>query len=195
VTVTAGSGGSATLNGCSIGIMTTDDTYDSTPTRITWDSGNNGTTVSANSSKVSDEITFNFTKTNRHGIHNYCADEINFRWQNEGVGGLYWNSGGSDDTMTLNPTTSPIANDCYYMTLVEVYTASGEWITVFPEALVATSSTPEPTVSTISNITVNTGILEATVVFNTPSVNQDDEEIIKKIIKDIVKTIIKVIRK
>jgi hypothetical protein len=120
VTVQAGSGGNATLNGCSIGTMSSGDTYDATPTRITWDSGNNGTTVTASSTKVSDEITFTFDKTVRHGIHIYCADEVNFRWQNDGVDGTNWDAGASDDTMTLNPSLSAVAGDCYYMVLVEV---------------------------------------------------------------------------
>jgi len=64
VTIPAYSGGNFVVDGTSIGLMTTADDMDDAPNgtfkRITWDGGNSGTTITAGSEKVSDEITFDW---------------------------------------------------------------------------------------------------------------------------------------
>ena len=99
LTVPAGTG-DFTFDGASIGLMTTVDDFDSAPTRITWDSGNDGATVPADGSKVSDEIDFSFDKTKRYGIHLYMSNRNHIKYDNSVGDGLYYDAGGSDDTLT-----------------------------------------------------------------------------------------------
>ena len=103
ITVPAGAGGDFTFNGASIGLMTTADDFDSAPTRITWDSGNDGATVPADGSKVSDEIDFSFDKTKRYGIHLYMANRSHIKHVDSGGDGLYWKD---DVDNTLTQTVS-----------------------------------------------------------------------------------------
>ena len=103
--------------------MTTAEDFDDTPTRITWDTGSSGTTITAGNTKVSDEIVFTFTKTNRHGIHIYMADRDNMKYVASGYDGYYYDEGGSGDlTMTAAWTVDGLdADGVAVADLVEVY--------------------------------------------------------------------------
>jgi hypothetical protein len=101
ITIRAKSDHNLVITGASIGRMTTGAVYDSAPTRITWDSGANGTTVSSGQTKLSDEITFSFDKTLRYGIH--LAGAILGATYDDTVGGTaeydnYSGTDGSQDT-------------------------------------------------------------------------------------------------
>ena len=127
VTVTAGASNNWTFGGASIGVMTTDGTFDSTPTRITWDTENNGATINAGESKVSDEITFAFDKTNRHGFSFYMADRTGLTFHATVGGTLYYNSEIGDESQSLSLSSSDSASPrTYHVDKVEVY-ASNVW--------------------------------------------------------------------
>ena len=118
ITVEAGSDGNWVLDGCSIGVMTTDDVYSSTPTRITFDGGSYGATVTNSGTKVSDEVTFSFSSTVRYGVHIYSADRTNITYTNSGAG-MYWDSAG-DDTMVLDASLDSSELN-YGLVKIEVY--------------------------------------------------------------------------
>ena len=125
ITVKAGPSGNATLDGSSIGLMTTDDDMDDaangTFKRITWESDNNGVTCTANQSKVSDELTFDFDKTKRYGIHIYMVDRVNWGFKTV-ADGLYHNTPGVDDTLTQTVAYAHV-NSSGPITKLEVFVA------------------------------------------------------------------------
>ena len=63
ISITAGPSGNLVIDKTTIGLMTTDDVFDNAPTQITWDTGNDGATINAGTTKVSDEIDFTFRNT------------------------------------------------------------------------------------------------------------------------------------
>ena len=119
VTIKAGSG-STTVDGCSIGPMPTVDDFSGVPTRITFDSGNNGVTVQSGAVKASDEIEFDYDCTKRYGIHLYCVDRLNLGFQSAGRG-LYYNTPGDDDTLTQTVAYDSDANLTYGALKLEIY--------------------------------------------------------------------------
>lgn len=128
VTVSAGAGSTWTFAGLSIGVMTTADDYDfaydaenpGAPTRITFNTGSSGATVGAGASLLSDEITYTFTKTARHGLHLYMADKVHIKYVGSGSHGSYYNMTASDDTLTQTVSYTSEANPTYGIDLVEV---------------------------------------------------------------------------
>jgi hypothetical protein len=134
ITVEADATGSATLQGASIGQMTTDDDMDNpingTFKRITWDTGNNGTTVSAGQQKVSDELTFDFDKTKRYGIHLYMTSRDNWVYDSSGADGVYWNNGAANDTAVQTVSYSLLGDISAVATKLEVYVAGTNWSNV-----------------------------------------------------------------
>ncbi|MBE3088046.1 MAG: right-handed parallel beta-helix repeat-containing protein, partial [Chloroflexi bacterium] len=122
ITAKAGAGGNWVLDGASIGAMTTADDFDADPTRITWDSGSAGATVPAGGTKVSDEITFTFTKTSRYGMHSYSANRANIAYGTIVLANaLYNDSDGVDDTLTKTVAYAAQSNLVYGFSKLEVY--------------------------------------------------------------------------
>lgn len=120
VTCKAADGYTVTIAGASIGAGASGDTYDAAPTRITFDGGNSGASLSAGQTKLSDEITFAFDKTLRYLIHVYST-ECNFNYYTYTSQSYYNTAAGGDDTLTLNPATTA-ASSMHFIKL-EVYNA------------------------------------------------------------------------
>jgi hypothetical protein len=129
ITVTAWSWGAATLDGTSVGLMTTADDMDDaigdedegTFQRITWEGDNDGVSCNADQEKVSDEITFAFDKTERYGFHIYMVDRENWSYDESVSDGMYHNTPGADDTLTQTVGYTPLANMTAIITKIEVY--------------------------------------------------------------------------
>lgn len=138
ISVTAAAAGAAVLDGTSIGVMTTGEDFDSAPTRITWvdAGGGNGMTIPAGTTEVSDEITFDFDKTVRHGVHFYLANRINFRYVVAGHDDYYHVTGGGDQTLLEDATYSLADNDTVCLDLLEVF--EGEPPTWIPIVIMIT---------------------------------------------------------
>jgi len=120
ITIQASTGTSATLGGTSIGESTAADDFAVAPTRITWDSGSDTTTITAGQSKMSDETTFAFNKTKRYLVHQYqTARNIAY-----GTSVLldYWSSDAVDRTMTQSVAFSGPSNAVYILKF-EIYVA------------------------------------------------------------------------
>lgn len=109
LTYKAQADGDSNIDGSSIGVMTAVDDFDNPPTRITWDTGNPGTTVPSGGTKVSDPIVFAFDKSVRHGVHTFAGSGFNLRRQSS-TDGTYFATNPADDTLTqviaYGPTTS-----------------------------------------------------------------------------------------
>ncbi|HLE49236.1 MAG TPA: right-handed parallel beta-helix repeat-containing protein [Patescibacteria group bacterium] len=74
ITVKAAAGGSVTIDNSSVCIANGGwNDCDSTPTRITWDGGNNSATISAGASKTSDPITFSWSTSNINAVSVYVS--------------------------------------------------------------------------------------------------------------------------
>lgn len=117
ITAKAGATGAWTFGGASIGLMTTADDFDDAPTRITWETGNNGATIGAGSTLVSDEITFSFDKTKRYGIHFYMDSRNHISYA--AVGDCYYLDD-VDNTLTQSVTYSTDSN-IYGLDKLEVF--------------------------------------------------------------------------
>jgi len=127
ITLEAGTTGDFILVGTSIGVMTTGDDYDASPTRITWvdEGGGNGITIPQGTTVVSDEITFTFTKTSRHGIHLYAEDWLNARRTSSGDG-YYYKAVVNDDSMEQTVTGYSLnATYTAVLTKLEAWVAEG----------------------------------------------------------------------
>ena len=121
ITVKAGSAVNLGLLGASIGVMTTNEVFDTAPTRITF-SGSNTATVTAGETMVSDEITFTFDKTARHGIHVHTSNVANSSVVTNSVNGSYWNWTDGDVTMVQDmDVDGSSATSAYVLTKLEVY--------------------------------------------------------------------------
>ena len=116
------------LAGSSIGLMTTDDDMDNpadgTFKRITWtdEGGGNGVTLPADTLLVSDELDFNFDKTERYGVHFYWTTAYSaVDWAE----GEYYKTSEVDDTLTqaVNYGYSPAVEA---ISKLEVYVSSGD---------------------------------------------------------------------
>lgn len=78
-------------------------------TRITWNSGSNGVTITANGTATSDVLTFNLTAGTTYLVHVYMTAR-NLK-QAPVTGPTLWtNVTASDQTLTLNPTFSASVN-------------------------------------------------------------------------------------
>lgn len=94
------------ISGTSIGIRSgsTPDTT-SAPTRITWETGNNGITLPLTGvAQTSDWISFTFTNTNAHLIHIYMADAGTqyLSRQLSSPETVYYAVAGGDDTLVAD---------------------------------------------------------------------------------------------
>jgi len=104
ISIPAHATGDVVIYGASIGESTANDDMDNpengTFKRITFDSGNDGCTISAGATKVSDEITFNFDKTKRYLICVYHNRE-NSLYNNTSAqhDGSYYGGPGVDGTV------------------------------------------------------------------------------------------------
>jgi parallel beta-helix repeat protein len=127
ITIKARTDQDTAIAGTSIGVMTTNEVYDAVPTRITWDGGSSTTTILAGQTRVSDEITFTFTKTNRHGVSIYTGTGAHYiRGIPTSVGdGSYWNWTDGDVTMVQDiDVDGSHATISYGLELLEVYSAA-----------------------------------------------------------------------
>jgi hypothetical protein len=122
ITITCSTTSACEIGGTSIGVSTANDDYDSAPTRITWDTGNNGKALGVGGSAVSDEITFSFDKTVRHLVHDYMIDG-DTRKVSSGTYGRGYGTG-SDDTLTQTVAYTWDAGVTDGLTKLEVYTAT-----------------------------------------------------------------------
>ncbi len=135
ITVQASSsGGGGTITEATIGPMTTGGVFDSAPTAITWDSGSASVTVAQGATKVSDEITFAFSKGQRYGIHIYTTDRDFVFDSTNGLGMYGMSNTSSSEATTLSPAGLTFNADLTgFVSLFEIYnTASvaGVWYQV-----------------------------------------------------------------
>lgn len=130
VTVAAHSTQDTVVSGCSIGVSASGQNFGSAPTRITFDGGSSTTTVTAGQTKVSDEITFTFTKTNRHLIHLYWTGGTAHRyWGYSNAGNYYidW-SAGTDKTLSTTMAADNYTSQTHGVLKIEVFDpASQTW--------------------------------------------------------------------
>ena len=123
ITIKAGSGGSLTVYGCSIGVRDgTTGNYASTPTRITFDGGSNGCTVSAGTTKQSDWISYNFDHTVTHLVHVYRATGY---IAYASSGNIYYDSNAVDETMEITGPDTYNSAQSRDITEIWVDTVSG----------------------------------------------------------------------
>lgn len=106
LTYKATAAGNWTVDGASIGVSTSNDDFDTAPTRITF-SGSNSGTVTAGSTLVSDEIAFAFTKTNRHLVHTW-TQVTHIRYNNDTGGPQYYTTTSGDGTTTQTVSYSTL---------------------------------------------------------------------------------------
>ena len=122
LTVTANTSADTVISGMSIGVSTANDDFDAAPTRITFDGGSSTTTITANTTKVSDEITFTFDKTKRYLIQQYYLNGSKNIQESAGANFEYINySAGSDMTMTQNMTANMTAAVFKVVSKIEIY--------------------------------------------------------------------------
>lgn len=123
ITIKASASANLTVYGCSIGERdgTTGD-YASTPTRITFDSGNSGCTVSAGTTKQSDWVSYNFDHTKTHLMHIYRATGyIAYATSGE----IYYDSNAVDETMDITGPATYNSGQSRTFTEIWVDTVSG----------------------------------------------------------------------
>jgi parallel beta-helix repeat protein len=126
LTLKAHSDADTTLTGVSIGVMTTSNTFDTTPTRITF-GGDNDVVIPMNTTVVSDEISFDFDKSLRHGIHIYNSAATGTVW-GSGLSSYFNYTGVGDKTLvtTFTPDNNPAEEK--NIALIEVYqAATNQW--------------------------------------------------------------------
>ena len=122
LTVTANSANNTIISGMSIGVSTSGSNFDAAPTRITFDNGSSSTTITAGGTKVSDEITFTFTKTNRHLIQLYYLKGAKNTQESAGANLEYYNwAAGSDLTTSQNMAAEGSAAVFNTVSKIEVY--------------------------------------------------------------------------
>jgi hypothetical protein len=121
ITIKASPAKAGVLGNCYIGEMTSAGVFSKAPTAVTWDGGAAGTTVAAGSSKVSDEIAFQFDKTRRYGIHFY-ATRRNFALQSPSVNGwgLYKSNTDSPSTAQVLAPPDVFVSVTFGLTKLEV---------------------------------------------------------------------------
>lgn len=125
VTIKAGTGATAcNVNGTSIGVSAANDDYSGTPARITWDGGSSTTTIAQNASKVSDEITFTFTKTNRHLLH-FLTTYRNIAYETITENVYFTTDVGTDQTLTSSVSYGSLSSQCLFIRL-EVWVDEGK---------------------------------------------------------------------
>jgi len=111
------------ISGMSICEQSATSTCTTTPTRITFDSGSNGTTVTANQTTVTDEIIYTIDETKTYLVHGWWNSNTNLRNGNYGSQ-IAWikDSTAVDNTLT---TTLPggYSDSNYYtaITKMEVF--------------------------------------------------------------------------
>ena len=147
VTLKASASVNLVVGGTSVGVSTANDDFNAAPTRITWDGGTNGTTVTAGATKVSDEITFSLDKTKRLLFEGHFTAR-NWASYIDAGNGVYYSDSSStpttDETMTQSVTFNTGGNTAPFIK-TEIYV---------PSLDVATYSTPI-TNTDIGNVILN----------------------------------------
>jgi hypothetical protein len=110
-------------NSISIGVATTAEDFDATPTRITFGGGSSSVTIAAAGTALSDEITFAYNKDIRHLIAIYqaawCVENVN------PSGGMYYISSAGDDSMTSAVSGyTEVSGQAGPISLLEVFNAT-----------------------------------------------------------------------
>lgn len=132
VQLRAHSTGNTIIEGCSVGEREagTED-YDATPsvggagvTRITFDTGNNGKTISANETVWSDWVNYTWDDTYPHLIHTNIEDDSGdiYISRKDGLHDTYYNAAGGDLTMTEDVTSGGNLAHLYVLQNIEIRT-------------------------------------------------------------------------
>ena len=129
VTVEAHSSHTSAFDGCSIGLRdgSTED-FDGAPTRITWETGNNGASVAAGATLVSDEIVFSFDSTKDHLLHLFFGNRnVECRELTDATKVRYYYQGA--DGTEIDDVTYTSASNVRFLKEVEVYSGtSNVWL-------------------------------------------------------------------
>jgi hypothetical protein len=127
VCYTAPSTGNMVITGSSIGIGESGDPdYTAAPTRITFDTGNNGKTVTASSTECSDWMTYTYDSSSYHWVHIQAEDVAGtvYLGKNTGATTVFYDfTGASDDTMVQDVTADSTTANAYGIDTIEVKTA------------------------------------------------------------------------
>ena len=105
-----------------IGEMTTGSTLDAAPTAITFNTGSAGASLSADATIVSDEITYAWDHTKRHGFSVYQADQDVRMWSLAGTK-AYYTYGDVAATQNITPDGSS-DNVLFVLKRLEIYAAN-----------------------------------------------------------------------
>jgi hypothetical protein len=95
------------IDGTSIGLRDLSagqDDFDGPPTRITWDSGNNGVTISAGTSEWSDWIDFSLDSSKDHLIHVFHDNATYMKYGGDAYGSYKEDPETGDDTLVEDVT-------------------------------------------------------------------------------------------
>jgi len=116
------------VDGCSVGVRsgTTPD-YASAPTRITFDTGANGTTVLTGVDKWSDWVSYTWTDSAVHLIHVNVEDEggtgtCRMVRRDTYLNGSYYFYGAGDFTLTEDVSTDGLSSNHYQVQQIEIRT-------------------------------------------------------------------------
>ena len=133
VEFTASTADSMPITGASIGVRSgsTDD-FTTTPTRIKFDSGSNGKTISAGATAWSDWITYDFDTSVEHLVHVHVTTTPTARDKENYLSGTYFKQTAVDETLEQTVTGSSNNAHLYYLSGMEtrtVNTYSKAWAT------------------------------------------------------------------
>ena len=138
ITLKAHTTNDCVVDGVSIGVMTANDDFEYDPdtwtpdqgVRFTFDTGNPGCTIPQSGTKRSDEMTLNFDKTKRYGIHTYQASKDASKYSALNGHGAYYKSSAPDDTVVQIVSYSFLANYVWLIDKIEVYEDEAEDINI-----------------------------------------------------------------
>jgi hypothetical protein len=129
VKLKAHSTGDIAIDGMSIGPKkSSSDAFDysSAPTRITFDSGNNGVTVGAGTDKYSDPITFSVAESNDYLVHIATSAAHNRTWAAYATG-IWYKASSTDDTATADVSSYSAWSFTVILAAVERQIAAATW--------------------------------------------------------------------
>ena len=114
--------------GCSVGERDGEsEDYTDTPTRITFDTGNDGATLDADEDKWSDWVDYSWNISNNHLIHinlDDVAGTVYRKYKGGILGGNYYKSAQGDQTMTVDATSGASSGNCYSINQIELKSVS-----------------------------------------------------------------------
>ena len=124
VKIRANSGQNAVITGCSVGERSgTSPDYSEAPTRLTFDTGNSGITITAGTSEWSDWVNYTWATASAHLIHANLDDvsgTVYLIHRASYLSGVYYALADGDQTLTQDVTSGGTSGNFYNIDQIEI---------------------------------------------------------------------------